>query len=78
MIKLIALDVEYPIPARAIIFESNLAGQLQQLLLGKLLQQARVEVVRNVRRSVNHCVGELNYQKLPRIEWRQLVTAKGP
>ena len=37
LIKIVALDVEEPIPTRAIIFERDLRSELHQLFLGKLI-----------------------------------------
>ena len=46
--KVVTPDVEHAIQTRAIIFPGELGAELEELLFGEFLAQARVEVVGDV------------------------------
>src|SRR5215510_6329807 len=77
LIKFVASDVEYPVPAGPVIFESNLRCEFHQLFLRKLLAQAFVKIVRNVCRSSSHGICQINDQMFLRIESCQIVAFDG-
>ena len=77
IINIVALDVEKPIPPGAIILKRDLRRQLHQLLLGKLLPQTRVQLIRNIRRRVGQRVSQFNDQSFRIIEGRQIVVGNG-
>ena len=74
---MVAFDIEEPIPPGAIIFERDLRRQLHQLLLGKLLPQTRVQLIRNIRRRVGQRVSQFNDQSFRIVEGRQIVAGNG-
>lgn len=48
LIKIVALDIEEPIPTCPIILKSDLRSQLHQLFFGKLIAQARIQLIGNI------------------------------
>jgi hypothetical protein len=73
LIKIVALDVEESIPAGAIIFERDLCPELHQLFFGKLIAQARVQLIGDIRQRIGERVGKFNDQSFRVIEWRHVV-----
>jgi hypothetical protein len=72
-VQIIALDVENPVPACAIVFERDLHAQLHQLFLGKLLSQTRIQIVRDICGCISHRVSQLNDKTFRVIERRPVV-----
>jgi len=46
--KIVALDIEEPIPTCTIILKSDLRSELHQLFFGKLIAQTRIQLVGNI------------------------------
>ena len=46
--KIVALDIEEPIPTGTIILKSDLRSELHQLFFGKLIARTRIQLVRNI------------------------------
>lgn len=74
MVQLVAADVEDPVPARTIIFKSDVRAQLHQLLFGKMLAQPRIQIIGNIDRRARHRVRQFNYQPLNIGEDAEVVT----
>jgi hypothetical protein len=74
-VQVVTAYVKHAVQASAKVFKGNLSGQFHQLLFGKLSQQARIQVIRNVGWRPCHLVRELDDKALEIVENREIMAA---
>ena len=74
MIEVVAADVEDAVETGAVVFESELGAQLEELFFGEFVAQTGVEFVGDVGRRVSHRVGEFDHQALDFGEHGEVVS----